>query len=347
MTVARSKLVDVSLSRWYHCVSRCVRRASLLGESSQGGFDRKAWIEDRLRELADIFAIAVGGFAVLDNHLHLLLRIDDLVAQGWSDEEVVRRWLRLYPPRGSKRKPLAVTDEIVQAKLADAQWVSMVRQRLATLGWFMKCLKEPLARRVNQEENCTGAFFEGRYKSIAILDTESLLSTGTYIDLNEQAAGLAATPEESVHTSIKERIDHAKLQGRTADLRAALRGSIAGSRAASGLEDGLWLVPIEDRRLLDSTREGMLEGFTLGNYLMLVEYTGRLVRDGKASISAELADIFERLGTSVDAWRERLTKLQTGRLVGRFLAAGREQLKAAASHLGVHHLANLNGCTAV
>ena len=33
-------------------------------------------------------------------------------------------------------------------------------------------------------------------------------------------------------------------------------------------------------------REGMLEGFSLGNDLLLVDYTGRLFREGKAVISA-------------------------------------------------------------
>jgi hypothetical protein len=318
----------------------------LLGEHVPKGINRKAWVEERLEQLAEIFAIGVGGFAVLDNHLHFLLRIDDQVTQDWSDEEVVRRWLKLYPPRGTNRKQLEVTDELVQAKLADSPWISMIRKRLGSLSWFHKCLKEPLARLVNQEESCTGALFEGRFKSIAILDNEALLTAGVYIDLNILAAGLAATPEESAHTSIKERIDHVQGQGRIADLRAALQGSIAGSRAAAGLEDALWLVPIEDRRGLDSTREGMLAGFTLGNYLMLVEHTGRLVREGKASISAELAGIFERLGTSAEVWQERLMKLRGGRLLGRFLSAGRERLKAAANHLGVQHLANLDGCVA-
>lgn len=347
MTIARFKLVDIALSRWYHCISRCVRRAGLLGERSQDGLDRKAWIENRLRFLSSIFAISVGGYAVLNNHLHLLLRLDGQLIAGWTDEEVVRRWLKLFPPRGSKRQPEEVTDEIVQAKLANKQWLLTIRQRLGSLSWFMKCLKEPLARLVNREENCTGAFFEGRYKSIAILDIEGLLSSGVYIDLNEQAAGLAATPEKSRYSSIRERVEHVQHQGRTDDLRVALLGSIAGSQASAGLEESLWLIPIEDRRQLDSAREGMLEGFTLGNYLMLVEHTGRLVRDGKASISAELADIFDRLSTSAEVWHERLKKLHSGRLLGRFLSASRERLKAAACHLGVHHLANLNGCAAV
>src|ERR1700722_10387271 len=71
MTIARAQLVDVTLTRWYHCITRCVRRAFLLGE---GDHNRKEWIENRLEELAGIFAVSVGGFSLMNNHLHLLLR---------------------------------------------------------------------------------------------------------------------------------------------------------------------------------------------------------------------------------------------------------------------------------
>jgi len=113
-----------------------------------------------------------------------------------------------------------------------------------------------------------------------------------------------------------------------------------------GLEEGLWLCPVEDRRRLDSSREGMIEGFSLGNYLLLVEYTGRLFREGKAVISGELAGIFERLGSNAENWQARLQKLAAGRLLGRFFAASRARLREVAERLGVHHLANLGGCAA-
>jgi len=347
MTIARSRLVDVAVSRWYHCISRCVRRAFLLGEGADSASgDRKLWIERRLKELDAIFAVSVGGFAILDNHLHLLVRLDPAVADTWPAEEVVRRWFVLYPPRGSDRKPLErkAVQELMDKRATDAKWVAMIRERLKSLSWFMKCLKEPLSRLVNKAEKCTGAFFEGRFKSIMILDDEALLSVCAYIDLNPLAAGLAATPEESPHTSCQKRVAHAKEQGRTDDLSAALRGSLAGSQSSAGLEESLWLIPIEDRRRIDSQREGMLEGFTLGNYLMLVEHTGRLLREGKASISTELAGIFERLGSSAEQWQVRLLKLSGGRLLGRFLSASRERLRTAASQLGLHHAPNLDGC---
>jgi REP element-mobilizing transposase RayT len=343
MTMPRAHLVDPAVTRWYHCVTRCVRRAFLLSEEPH---NRKQWIDQRLQELAGIFAVSVGGFSVMDNHLHVLVRLDPDLAKVWSDEQVVRRWGRLFPPRDKSREPLPVTKAWVEWRLQDAQWVATVRQRLQSLSWFMKCLKEPLSRLANQQDKVRGAFFEGRFKSVAILDEEALLATCTYIDLNPLAAGIVEVPEASPHTSITTRVEHVKDQGRTPDLNAAKSGSVAGSNASAGLEESIWLCPIEDRRKFDSSREGMLEGFSLGNYLLLVDYTGRLFRDGKAAISAELTGILERIGTTSETWWARIEKLSKGRLLGRFFAVTRTGLRETAVRLGVHHLANLAGCAA-
>ncbi len=147
------------LTRWYHCITRCVRRAFLLGE---GISDRRQWLENRIEELAQIFAIGVGGFSMLDNHLHLLLRIDPDVADAWSDEEVVQRWGRLFPPRDSLRRILPVSADWIKQRLDDPHWVATMRERLQNIGWFMKCLKEPLARLANREDEATRAFLKGR-----------------------------------------------------------------------------------------------------------------------------------------------------------------------------------------
>jgi hypothetical protein len=183
---------------------------------------------------------------------------------------------------------------------------------------------------------------------VAILDEESLLATCAYIDLNPVAAGIADFPETSEHTSVKERVDHVKAQGRTEDLKAARKGSVAGSKASAGLEDSHWLCPIEDRRRIDSTssREGMIEGFSLGNYMVSVDYTARLFRKGKAAISREVADIFERIGTSAEIWQARMQKLREGRLLGRFFAASRQRLRDVAQRLALHHVPNLGACQA-
>ena len=253
MAMARVHLVDPAVTRWYHRVNRCVRRAFLLGERTS---NRKLWIENRLEELAQIFSISVAGFAVLDNHLHVLARLDPEVAVGWSDEEVVRRWGRLFPPRDAARQPLPISAEWVRERLMDVAWVTTARQRLASLSWFMKCLKEPLARMVNREEETRGAFFESRFKSIATLDEESLLAACAYIDLNPLAAGLAAVPEAREHTSIHQRVAHVEGQGRFEDVKGAEQASLVGVAKSSGLEDAHWLCPIEDRRRIDPRGDG-------------------------------------------------------------------------------------------
>ncbi len=288
----------------------------------------------------------LSDYAVMDNHLHLLLRVDPDVAQGWSDEDVVRRWGQLFPPRDKSRKPLPVSNDWVQEQLKNTAWVVLLRERLQELSWFMKCLKEPLARLANREDKARGAFFESRFKSVAILDEASLLLVGVYIDLNPVAAGIASVPETSEYTSIATRVEHVEAQGQTDQLEAAVQGSVAGSLAAGSLEESLWLCPIEDRRQFDSSREGMFEGLSLGSYLLVVDYSARLFRTGKARISAELAGVFERLGSRASDWQLRMEKLQRGRLFGRFLAASQEKLQAVAAHLGLRRVANLAGCPA-
>src|ERR1700722_15948820 len=94
----------------------------------------------------------------------------------------------------------------------------MARTRIA------KCLKEPLARLANRQDKARGAFLEERFKSIGILDEEALLATCAYIDLNPVAAGIVDVPEACPHTSVSTRVNHVKVQGRTAKLQATAPG---------------------------------------------------------------------------------------------------------------------------
>jgi REP element-mobilizing transposase RayT len=339
MTAARSQLVDVKVTRYYHCISRCVRRAFLCGD----GFEhRKQWIEDRLRTLSGCFAVSVCGFAVMDNHLHVLVRLDTDAINSWSAAEVVRRWTTAYPPKSATGEESEVSQAWIDEQATDEARVALLRARLANLGWFMKALKEPLARLANKEDECKGTFWESRYKSIAILDEEALLATCTYIDLNPVAAGVASAPESSPHTSVQQRVQHAASKGRLEELKAAARGSVAGSRAAGDVEEDLWLCPMEDRRRQGSLREGLREGFSLGSYLLLVDYTSRLCRAGKARVSREVASLLDRMGTSAEVWGHRIRKLfEKSRLLGSYFCTDRARLREVARQRGVHHLDNV------
>ena len=146
---------------------------------------------------------------------------------------------------------------------------------------------------------------------------------------------------------MRRRVRHAKAQGKLAELKAAESGSVAGSRAAGGVEEDLWLCPVEDRRRQGSTREGMLEGFSLGSYLLLVDYTSRLHRQGKARVGRKVASIFDRLGTNADAWGHRIERLfKKTRLHGSYFCTDRARLRELARTRGVHHLDNLTAVPA-
>jgi len=354
MTVARSQLIHPDISLWYHCISGCVRGAFLFSEGSE--YQRKRWIEERLRYLAEVFTVSVGSYAILDSHMHLVLGLEPERLAQLSDNEVLDRWYMLFPPKGSNRKELSgeKLQERRDQDLADIDLMNELRRRIGSISWFHKQLKEPLSKMINKEEGRRGTFFEGRFKSIAVADRDALVTTCVYVDLNVVAAGLADSPEASDFTAIKARIDHVRALGRLDDLAAAQQNSVAAATLGEGLNTGLWLAPIEEPSAVSGSGDSMggaanpeqrkcVLDMPLGTYVWLVEYSGRIVRNGKASISDELAGIFERLGTSAELWQERLRSLTTNRLLGRFFASTQERLDQLAAKVGQSRVMNLAG----
>jgi REP element-mobilizing transposase RayT len=169
---------------------------------------RRGWIEARILELAALFAIDVAAYAVMSNHYHIVVRIDEERAKKWTEEEVLNRWTQLFTGPLFVRRYLSEdrADMDVSQLSSVSAWAATYRERLHDLSWFMRVLNESIARMANMEDGCTGRFWEGRFKSQALLDEHALLTAMAYVDLNPIRAAMAETPEQSDHTSVMKRI---------------------------------------------------------------------------------------------------------------------------------------------
>jgi len=346
--VNRTEICAAEEIQAFHLINRCVRRTYLCGKDKRSGKDyshRKEWIRARLEELAGIFGMDVLAFAVLSNHLHVVVRTRPDVVKDWSDDEVALRWWRLFPHRrnenGSAAEP---TDEELNSIRNDSSGLKEKRRRLKEkrrrlkdISWFMRCLAEPIARRGNKDDTVTGRFWEGRFRAQLLLDETAITACMAYVDLNPIRAGIAATPETSDFTSVKERIEDLKTANDVVTAVTLAENPSSGLTAtfSSGGEKGQnrsderqgrnqhdqkvehgpqagWLAPIAlspprkkvrdkatDRRAIN---KGCLS-MTLEQYLRLIDWTGRQIRKDKVgSIPPECAPILERLECSAETW---------------------------------------------
>jgi REP element-mobilizing transposase RayT len=305
MPLPRTRYVCDDLPGAYHLISRCVRRAFLCGDAAE---HRRTWVRDLIQQASQAFAVDVLAYAVMSNHLHLVVRTDPGRVVAWSAIEVASRWAAAHP-RLARDGSLVVWDAAeIAAKALDHVWVAIARQRLRSLSWFMKTIKERLARRANHEDRCTGHFWEGRFQSIPLLDQAAVIAAMAYVDLNPIRAGLADRPEGSDFTSVQDRC-----AARQAHRAALLAPTLS---AAPGEEAGLWIAPIQ-RATVHQQAEGgpIIQAISLDDYLTLVDATGRIVRTGKrGAIPAHLAPILERLRLDLHAW---ITLMQSGGRLGR------------------------------
>ncbi|MGL5128509.1 MAG: transposase [Aeromonas popoffii] len=307
MTIARSRQISLQDTPYYHVVSRCVRRAFLCGEDAHSGQSyehRRQWVVDKLSQLSRLFAISVCAYTVMNNHYHLVLKVEPDTAVNWGDREIAERWAALFQwpllVRRWYQGESLIEPELMVVQQLIAQW----RERLHSISWFVRLLNENLARQANQEDGCKGHFWEGRFKSQALLTESALLACMAYVDLNPIRAAIADRPEESDYTSIKQRLTDTKPAAPLPPL----------------------LLPFSSR----SASDGLPYLFT--DYLALVDWTGRAIRtDKRGHIAAHLAPILQRLGLDTAQWLRQVTmfRRQGIRAVG-----DKEHCQLFAQHCG-------------
>jgi len=286
MTQSRDSLISLADTPYYHCISRCVRRAFLCGEdkfTGQSFEHRRQWLVERIRYLTEIFSIEVCAYSIMSNHYHLVLYVNEEEINSCSNHQICERWSKIYSLspivlRWQKGELNSSTQE--QAALSViTEW----RQRLSSISWFMRCLNEFIARKANREDDCKGRFWEGRFKSQALLDEKALLTCMVYVDLNPIRAKINSTVEQSEYTSVFERI-HSKSH------YAEERNDIINKPLVK-------FIGAEHRH----QPEGIC--FSLIDYLELVDWTGKNIReDKKGAISAQMPALLGVLGLDCETW---------------------------------------------
>jgi len=339
MTTPRRFVIQDARPGSFHLISRCVRRAFLCGDAAE---HRRAWLEQGIKTQVQAFAIDVLTFAVMSNHLHIVVKTDPHRTQGWTGREVAERWGLLFPKIDADTGAAGQwTAADIDRCAANPAWIETRRARLASVSWFMRLLKQRIARRANAEDKVTGHFWEGRFHSVALLDAAAVVSCMAYVDLNPIRAAIVTTPEASDYTGIQLRIEarqaHRKTQAvlvqapQQVDLLVA---ETARLRADQGPEHGLWIAPC-----LKATA-GQLD---VDTYLELVDQTGRLLRgDKRGHIPAHLAPILERLHIDVATWldvmrsRGRFLGSAVGAVIHLVSEATRRGLKWVIDTTGIH-----------
>ncbi len=287
MAIARSVFVSDNTSGAYHCVSRCVRRAWLCGVDQYSGMDysyRKAYVEQRLQEVAACFAVGIYSYAVMSNHLHVVVHVNVETARQWSEEEVARRWCQLFPHRDQDN------DLRIQRLLKQTQRLAILRQRLCSLSWLMRCINEPIARIANSEDGCTGRFWEGRFKCQVLADERAVLAAMAYVDLNPIRAGMTVRLDRSHYTSIQQRV-------------LSCRADESNTRKK--LKPLLGIAPTLSLKQ--------------GQYIELVQWTGQQVRpDKKGAIPKNTPSALTKTGCTARHWPTQVKAVGSGywRMIG-------------------------------
>ncbi|MCF6324470.1 MAG: transposase [Gammaproteobacteria bacterium] len=326
MPKPRYAQVSLEATPYYHCVSRCVRRAFLCGSDQISGNSyehRRQWIEDKLLELTGIFSLDICAYAIMSNHYHVVFHVDQDKAESWSQTEVIQQWHQLFSGTPFSQRFLR-GEKLSKAELkALEKNIREWRQRLMDISWFMRVLNESIARQANAEDGCTGRFWEGRFKSQALLDESALMACMAYVDLNPVRAGIAKTPASSAHTSIQKRLNKAEK---------------AAQPNHPQQQDNQLLI------FAGNLKADMPKGlpFRLTDYLELVDWTGHILRDDKKGVIADNAPpILHRLNIENRHWLY-LSKHFESPFKG--LVGSVNKLKQACQKLGYERTPGISSC---
>jgi hypothetical protein len=287
----RSERMPVGSAGIWHITSRCVRRERLLE-----GPGCREWLSERLASWLEVLAVDLLGYALMGNHVHLVVRTRPDVAHGWSITEVRRRWFASMTVSDGAPSVPAVPGPAMVARA-----VAQARLELAHPRMMLRAVKEGFARRLNRVQGASGHVWESRYHDVAVVDAGGVLACLVYVDLNPLRAGLVTDPAASTFCSARHRI---AVDRRAADAALAAKLCRVGGHPlldVDGAPRGAWSWDAKALAELTATTATIIQG--------------------KATNLPPWAEaIMPRLGISREAWSTGMSKPGTisGNVIGAY-----------------------------
>lgn len=319
MAIPRKVQIILSQTKHYHCMIRCVRQARICGFdkfSGQNYEHRRKWIELRLYLLAKVFTIEICAYAIMHNHAHFVLHVDDNLAYSLDRKTILKRWSLIH--RLTPQQVIYLHEgksALSEQELSKVyKEVELIRLRLYDIAWFMKDLNQYIAVKANKEDGCVGKFWESRYKSQALLDERALLACMVYVDLNPIRAGIANSLENSHYTSIKKRVSQLKSHWQPQQLKPLISRGPANFRA----------IPMD-----------------LSAYIQLVTETSGIVSNPSRNV---IPFPVSKFGFAPAEWRKITTKFE---LLFGYVVGTRESLTEFKQHVNLSKIKGIKAANEV
>ena len=136
-------------------------------------------------KLSKLYLVEVLGFCIMDNHFHILARMQPDVT--CSDDDLKKRLAAFY-----EKEPVFFEDG----------QLPYLREKLTNLSEYVRDIKVRFTRYFNKRHGRRGYFWGDRFKSVIVENGETLINCLAYIDLNPVRAGLVDRPEDYRWNSI-------------------------------------------------------------------------------------------------------------------------------------------------
>jgi REP element-mobilizing transposase RayT len=241
----------------YHCISRVVDRRFAFGQ------DEKEKLRTFMRMYENFSGNRVLAYCFMCNHIHLLVEITAMPADGLTDEELLGRlkWIQTEAQVAVVARELAEARRVVaEGRARDGEaYVKAIHERFTwrmhDLSQFMQGFLQRYTLWHNRKTKRQGHLWEDRFKSVIVEDGVAAKTMAAYIDLNPVRAGMVKNPEEYRWSSYGEAIgDCLTRSGAKGNGRKARAGLVRAMRAHKGVaaDAALWSkdVALEYRKIL-------------------------------------------------------------------------------------------------